>query len=669
MRLRGRLIFLALSLIVLIVIGRIITGGFGFLLKQFWFTAGLFLLILLVLIDQPYFSKDANIFVNGTTGWVSLLLVDPKDRSSIWWLFFIWATYLILSSYVLMWARSRPLAREPQAVQAFSRVNRQIGRPEALFSAFFLWGCIQNFGMQSTRLSAFLIFWAVFMILNVPSLAQTIDSLFEIKIGGGDEKAGALLGVISPRIAEIALRADLPDEIVGRHVTITTFAGKVAASAVLIDDRILAGQRIGKVAITSTEQAWSAIGVDSGHQPTVDLVEDTGIHTRDQSPVSVVDVGSDISKMVFHVHPNLVLQAGEVLWVQIDKSNKAFYQVVAGQIAQVGLSQGNAAQSVRVSASQLGVWDHTRCRFEPVTWVAPAGQLVYRATAASAQEQRIPSGHVVVGKVPNSDFPVHVNIQDTITHNTAIIGVTGSGKSYLAFHLIEAMVAAKIKVLILDLSRQHYSYLGQLTPTPLKQETDVGGWMNSESLIGIHQYALDAGGYPLVTSKFAGAAFAELSKTKLTPGINEPARLCVVFEEAHSLIPEWNQVAEKGDEHHVNKTARIILQGRKYGMGSLIITQRTANVTKTILNQCNTIFALQSFDQTGLDFLRNYMGDDYAQAISTLPARNAILVGRASSSARPILFSIPDFSARWTGPPQETQRAPSGAVADSGRER
>ncbi len=89
------------------------------------------------------------------------------------------------------------------------------------------------------------------------------------------------------------------------------------------------------------------------------------------------------------------------------------------------------------------------------------------------------------------------------------------------------------------------------------------------------------------------------------------------------------------------------MQGRKYGMGSIIITQRTANVTKTILNQCNTVFALQSYDQTGLEFLSNYMGDAYSQSISTLKKRQAILVGKASSSERPIIFDVMDMTTRW----------------------
>ena len=54
-----------------------------------------------------------------------------------------------------------------------------------------------------------------------------------------------------------------------------------------------------------------------------------------------------------------------------------------------------------------------------------------------------------------------------------------------------------------------------------------------------------------------------------------------------------------GDKIAVNGTAKVILQGRKYGLGSFVITQRTANISKSILNQCNTIFALRIFDDTG----------------------------------------------------------------------
>ncbi len=642
---KNRLIFLLLAFFLLVIIGRCVNESFSFLLNQFWFTSGFFLLLLLSLIDQPHFSKDSNIFVNGTTAWVSLLLVNTVDRNGIWWIFFIWASYLIISSYLLMWFRSNELLNEKPIVQITSRINRQIGRPEALFSAFFLWGCILQFGKDSNKLSPLFLFWAIFMILNLPALSAIINKLISSKNQDQNQKAGILLNIVSPRIGEVSLSPALSTDIVGHDVVLIK-NDRILASGVLIDDRIASGQRIGRIAISKFEEEWANISIPGENEVALELATSSSDVNNDK-PISVVDVGTEIDKIVFFIHPNQILESGDVLWVVINSKRKAFYQVISASVCQMALFEGNQKQSVRVIAEQLGVWVDKYYRFEPITWLAPAGQLIYKTSYSEKKSISLPKMHEEVGNVPNSNFPVHVNIDDIVTHNSSIIGVTGSGKSFLAFHLIEAMIKNKIKVLILDISRQHDIYLKELNPTALKRNTEVKAWWESDSLIGIHQYANAEKGYPATTADFVLAAFEELSKMKLERGKNSPARLCVVFEEAHSLIPEWNQVAQHTDVQQVNKTARTILQGRKYGMGALIITQRTANVTKTILNQCNTIFAFQSFDQTGLDFLKNYMGEEYSHAISTLPIRHAILVGKASSSTRPVLFAITDMAERW----------------------
>lgn len=120
------------------------------------------------------------------------------------------------------------------------------------------------------------------------------------------------------------------------------------------------------------------------------------------------------------------------------------------------------------------------------------------------------------------------------------------------------------------------------------------------------------------------------------------ARVCLVYEEAHSLVPEWNSVVAEGDKAATARSARAILQGRKYGLGCLLITQRTANVTKTILNQCNTIFAMRTFDDTGKEFLSNYIGRDYAGVLPSLEARHAVIFGKASSCENPVLVRLND---------------------------
>ncbi|WP_299662589.1 hypothetical protein [uncultured Psychromonas sp.] len=122
--------------------------------------------------------------------------------------------------------------------------------------------------------------------------------------------------------------------------------------------------------------------------------------------------------------------------------------------------------------------------------------------------------------------------------------------------------------------------------------------------------------------------------------MSDNAKVCLVYEEAHSLVPEWNSVVAEGDKHATSGTARAILQGRKFGLGCLLITQRTANVTKTILNQCNTIFAMRTFDDTGKDFLGNYIEKDYAQSLSSVKERHAVFFGRGSSCENPVLMKV-----------------------------
>ena len=73
-----------------------------------------------------------------------------------------------------------------------------------------------------------------------------------------------------------------------------------------------------------------------------------------------------------------------------------------------------------------------------------------------------------------------------------------------------------------------------------------------------------------------------------------------------------------------------------------MVTQRTANISKSVLNQCNTIFALRVFDDTGKAFLENYIGGDYSNLLPTLEERHAIAVGKALKLRLPIMIRLND---------------------------
>lgn len=74
----------------------------------------------------------------------------------------------------------------------------------------------------------------------------------------------------------------------------------------------------------------------------------------------------------------------------------------------------------------------------------------------------------------------------------------------------------------------------------------------------------------------------------------------------------------------------------------MVVSQRTANVVKSILNQCNTVVSFQAFDETGFEFLRNYMGPYHVRSLPNLKPRHGILVGKSSLSRRPLMVKFND---------------------------
>jgi hypothetical protein len=86
--------------------------------------------------------------------------------------------------------------------------------------------------------------------------------------------------------------------------------------------------------------------------------------------------------------------------------------------------------------------------------------------------------------------------------------------------------------------------------------------------------------------------------------------------------------------------SQIALQGRKYGVGLLVIAQRTANVSKSVLTQCNTIICFQAFDETSFNFLGNYIGKDLVHALPNLKPYHAIVTGKAVKSSIPMIVDL-----------------------------
>lgn len=115
-------------------------------------------------------------------------------------------------------------------------------------------------------------------------------------------------------------------------------------------------------------------------------------------------------------------------------------------------------------------------------------------------------------------------------------------------------------------------------------------------------------------------------------------RVLLVLEEAHTIVPETGGSGMDFESKWVvERIGQIALQGRKYGIGLLVVSQRTALVSKTILSQCNTFFTFCLVDQTSLGFLTSVFSSEHVGGIPNLKTLELISYGRAISSERPLL--------------------------------
>jgi DNA helicase HerA-like ATPase len=287
------------------------------------------------------------------------------------------------------------------------------------------------------------------------------------------------------------------------------------------------------------------------------------------------------------------------------------------------------------------------------------------------------------GHIPGTQINVVGPFADMIEYHTAILGVTGSGKTELAFDLIRYALEHETKVICIDLTARYKGRLTDLEPFSLS----ISGELSTE--LGQKISAVETTPYGAPAEKRALSQFAgrlrqditgiltsfltsneqskkigiisldEISNTKTTIFVTElyltgllnyardnPTtcpRVLLVVEEAHTVMPETSTMGLGDNESKglVAKIAQIALQGRKYRVGLLVIAQRTATVSKTVLTQCNTIVSFSCFDETSLGFFSNFFGKTHTAIIPNLQFLQAVIFGKGLKSQRPIIVQIP----------------------------
>ena len=708
-----RLIFLFLYILLLFAINKL---AFGSWLpesgdKGLWFYTAAASILLGNFLVTPFFTKPVDALSYSVMAGMGVYLVNSTSTWSNIDIIVFWVTvsfiFFVLFSALIAIATKDSDREIWEKISATALViSNNLGNHRVIFSSVFLFALIVFHRQSPKEMFLLSITWALLVVIepdkHLWNIIERIKSIWyknelisiigkitayqtpRIVLLSQHEGVHTKFGtLIAYKDSHATVKIGLVLNYVGRDETLLLRALEIDTNA----NANIEASRLVKKEVSNTAIKFEYFDLNPNDKKGIlelsQLVELIGI----------VDQGTTIERLEFEIINESDLSEGRLVEVEIN-GQPVIYQIMDGLTKEDIVSQKNKYGYARGTANKIGKWDLETKKFEPIQWLPNINTPVYLKSAKVPEPDWL-----TVGNFPKTNYNVRIkSISDLVTHNTAILGILGIGKSMLAIELVERMIAEKIKVVCIDLTDQYASELSDfhdpIWSEDCLEKIQIAGKNNSEtseknpknggSLSNltealekdIHEFIhndnehflkiynpTELTGTKQITEMksykeggdwFSAAPLWELTPVEITSMITEAtlkfvqdkmsssARVCIVFEEAHSLVPEWSSAANEGDKSATNRTSRAILQGRKYGLGCLLITQRTANVTKTILNQCNSIFAMRTFDDTGKAFLANYIGSEYSSKLSSLSARHAVYYGKSSSCENPVLLKLND---------------------------
>ncbi len=697
-------------------------------------------LILGTYISEPYFSKPIDVIIR----WVAIFLflsgLNSKE-SILLFEYWIWASicFTIIALFLIL---LHGFSKFEKFQQVIIDIICKISRPEIVFSILYF-DIVISFFRDSSLEFPVLIGFGFLLLINKPVvwLTKWIWKLFTFAASKSDSNQfiGSIVFHESSDLYNVEIKSEnisIQKQLKGKLVYLENIANGIAG--IILNEKVLLGRKwiqiislrdennnlisfniksfkplANQKTIFSKTNAVYFLNISEVSEDVKRLIEANNIYQNFKNLVGYACNGSTISKIKFEkLFDDALLKEkgigeGSIIQTTIG-TEEVLYQIIDARTEEEKLENKDSHGFTVGTAQKLGKYDLETNELNTVKWLP---EIYTPLFLINPQHMEYYPKHFI-GKLPNTNLGIPIKlINELVTHNTAILGILGIGKSCLTFELIKKLIDnTDVKIICIDITNEYYKddKLIKYISAPLITH-DVEGIFNHQISARydhieernnkqfpdesgnkkLYQMALAADlhhflfnnntipenfafstekrvriynpdyhkasqgekiGYNVITSPLTQAEKTRIISEeifkiimKLPIDSSGKAKLLLVFEEAHSLIPEWNSVANDGDKNATNGTAKIILQGRKYGLGSLVITQRTANISKSILNQCNTIFAMRIFDDTGKQFLENYIGSDYSNLLPTLEERHCIAIGKALKLKQPVIIELNDM--------------------------
>lgn len=257
----------------------------------------------------------------------------------------------------------------------------------------------------------------------------------------------------------------------------------------------------------------------------------------------------------------------------------------------------------------------------------------------------------------SEDIPLPFEGNNLVAYLEALAQENGS-EQYVEY------LVARIRTMLSDTRMKPITNDGE-------QRVDLAKWLENyigkdgddESCVSIIDLSLVPNEIThLVTAVISRIIFESLQRYRRLNNKTLPTVL--VAEEAHTFIKRYRDDSENQDVAAVccQVFEKIAREGRKFGLGMVISSQRPSELSPTVLSQCNTFLLHRISNDRDQEQVHKMVPDNLRgllRELPSLPSQHAILMGWASEL--PVLVKMknltkeqqphsddPDFWNVWT---------------------
>ena len=204
-----------------------------------------------------------------------------------------------------------------------------------------------------------------------------------------------------------------------------------------------------------------------------------------------------------------------------------------------------------------------------------------------------------------------------VTERSAVIGQSGSGKSYLVSVICEELAANDLGFVVIDTEGEYTGLTGHKNITviddiePISTDEERVRKIIEES----QKIVLDVSETePKAIDNFLGIVY-QVATDKFRQGRDRQNPFLVIVEEADIYVPQRGR--------GLDILQVMSRRGRKRGLGILFATQRPALVNKNVLSQCNNVFIGKLTLKNDIDSVRIFFSsmDDARQLTALEPGQ------------------------------------------------